>query len=152
MSKPLLIAMVGLPRLGKSTVSNILSEELNAPIVCRDSIRLALHGKRYEALAEPFVKAISSIMIRSLFLRGAKIVICDETNYSRAARDSIRSDADWRTVFFKVDTDVHTCVDRAKNTNQEDLVSVIWEMHGRYEALKPDEVLVYNQDELRHVP
>jgi predicted kinase len=139
-SKPLLIAMVGLPRSGKSTLSTALGRSLGAPIVCRDSIRLALHGKRFEALAEPMVKAISQVMIRSLFLRGHETVICDETNYSRAARDFLKA-PDWDTVFYVVNTPPKVCKDRAILTEQPDLVDVIDEMSGRFEPLGDDEAL-----------
>lgn len=137
--KPVLIAMVGLPRSGKSTISKVLAREWgNAPIVNRDNIRLALHGQRYQALAEPFVKGISNVMIRSLFLSGSDYVIYDETNYSRAARDFIKS-PDWNTVFYVVETDPDVCVERAFKTNQPDLKEVIWEMYDRYEPLGYDE-------------
>src|SRR5581483_5422609 len=104
--------MVGLPRSGKSTIVRGLSKLHNAPIVRRDDIRLALHGQRYQALAEPFVKAISWVMIRALFLSGHNIVIFDETNFSRAARDAIKTNQ-WRTVFYEVDTPPEVCKQRA---------------------------------------
>lgn len=138
MDKPLLICMVGLPRSGKSTIVKRLSEKHHAPIVRRDDIRLALHGQRYASLAEPFVKAISIVMIRSLFLSGHKIVICDETNYSRAARDFNKSDK-WHTVFYEVPTPPDICKQRAIATGQPDLLSVIDEMSNRREQLGNDE-------------
>ncbi len=138
MSKPLLISMVGLPRSGKSTIVGQLAEVWRAPIVRRDDIRLALHGQRFIMLAEPFVKAISLVMIRSLFLSGHKTVICDETNYSRAARDYIKSD-EWNTIFHVVPTSAEVCIQRAVRTAQPDLIPVIEEMAGRYEPLQEDE-------------
>lgn len=132
--KPTLISMVGLPRSGKSTIVRQLSEQLSAPVVNRDAIRLALHGKRYESLAEPMVKAISLIMIRSLFGAGHKIVINDETNFSRAARDYSRDDKNWDTFFYWVRTDPKVCKQRAIDTDQPDLVPVIDDMHKRWES------------------
>lgn len=137
MSK-LLIAMVGLPRSGKSTIVRELMKKHSAPVVRRDDIRLALHGKRYEKLAEPFVKAISDVMIRSLFLSGHEVVICDETNYSRAARDFHKS-KDWKTVFYEVGTDPTVCKERAIKTGQADLIPVIDDMWKRREPLGEDE-------------
>lgn len=140
--KPTLIAMVGLPRSGKSTIVEALSKRVGAPIVRRDAIRLALHGQRFEPTAEPMVKAISLYMIRSLFLAGHEVVICDETNFSGAARNSLR-DASWDTVFYPVDTGVEECCRRAVATGQEDLIPVIQEMAARWESLNPsDEVFV----------
>lgn len=136
--KPTLIAMVGLPRSGKSTLCKMYSDLTGAPIVNRDNIRLALHGQRYTALAEPMVKAISNVMIRSLFLSGHELVLYDETNYSRAARDFIKSDL-WETRFWVVPTPPEICADRAVATNQHDLIPVIEEMYKRYQPLEEDE-------------
>jgi len=136
--KPTLIAMMGLPRSGKSTIVKDLSTQFHAPVVRRDDIRLAMHGQRYQVLAEPMVKAVSIIMIRSLFLSGHKFVICDETNYSRAARDFNKS-SDWRTVFYEVETEPDVCKERAVATGQSDLLPVIDEMYRRYEPLADDE-------------
>ena len=136
--KPLLICMLGLPRSGKTTIVRELMKKHQAPVVRRDDIRLALHGKRYEGKAEPFVKAISDVMIRSLFLSGHEVVICDETNYSRAARDYHKS-SDWDTVFYEVPTSPEVCKERALATEQPDLVPVIQQMWERREPLGPDE-------------
>lgn len=139
--KPQLIAMMGLPRSGKSTIVKYLMHELGAPVVRRDAIRLALHGQRFKAEAEPMVKAVSLYMIRSLFLAGHSVAICDETNYSRAARDSVKS-PEWDTVFYEVTTGPDTCIQRAETTDQFDLIPVINEMFKRYEPLGSDEVVV----------
>lgn len=133
-----LIAMMGLPRSGKSTVCMNLSKALGAPIVQRDAIRLAIHGKRFEAKAEPMVKAVSHYMIHALFLAGHDTVICDETNISRAARNALRSD-NWSTVFYEVSAPVEECLRRAIMTGQDDLLSVITSMNMRYEPLEADE-------------
>ncbi len=139
--KPTLISMVGLPRSGKSTITKKLSADLSAPVVNRDSIRLALHGKRYEALAEPMVKAISLVMIRSLFGAGHQIVINDETNFSRAARDYCRDNDKWDTCFYWVNTSAAICKERAIETNQADLCPVIDDMQKRWETFLPKDVM-----------
>jgi predicted kinase len=139
--KPTLISMVGLPRSGKSTICKTLSKELSAPIVNRDAIRLALHGKRYEALAEPMIKAISLVMIRSLFGAGHMIVLNDETNFSRAARDYNRDDTRWDTCFYWVKTSAAVCKERAIATGQPDLCPVIDDMQSRWETFTPKDVM-----------
>lgn len=136
---PRLICTMGLPRSGKSTLTRALRTRYNAPVVNRDAIRLALHGQRYQALAEPMVKAISQVMIRALFLSGHDTVLCDETNFSRVARDFLKSD-DWTTEFCEVTTSAEVCKARAVATGQPDLLPVIDNMAARYEALGPDEV------------
>jgi tRNA uridine 5-carbamoylmethylation protein Kti12 len=138
MSKPLLICMMGLPRSGKTTIVKALMKKHSAPVVRRDDIRLALHNQRYQSKAEPFVKAISDVMIRSLFLSGHDTVICDETNYSRAARDYHKS-PDWKTVFYEIGTSPEVCKERAIATGQPDLIPVIDAMYARREPLGEDE-------------
>lgn len=133
--KPLLIATVGLPRSGKSTMMTKLAKELGAPIVCKDSIRLAMHGKRYEGLAEDWIRAFAKTMIRALFLRGHRVVIADETHYSKAARNHIK-DPLWQIQWFPVQTPADICCERAINTDQKDLIPIINEMNSRYEPLE----------------
>lgn len=137
----LLIAMVGLPRSGKSTIVKKLAATLGCPIVRRDAIRLALHGERFQIEAEPMVKAMSVYMIRSLFLAGHTTVICDETNFSRAARDAVTS-KDWNTEFYYVGTTRAVCKERAVATGQPDLVQVIEDMANRWEPFSGDEVWI----------
>lgn len=139
--KPILIATVGLPRSGKSTILTKLAEFHGAPIVCRDTIRLALHGNRYISAAEDFVKAISKVMIKALFLRGHQTVLCDETNYSRFAREQLK-DPMWEVQWLPVLTGAEVCKERALATNQPDLLSVIDMMSARYEPLDPSTEIV----------
>lgn len=131
---------MGLPRSGKSTHAKLLSKILEAPIVRKDAIRLAMHGTAYSSLAEPLVRAISLIMVRSLFLSGHKTVIADETHYSRAARDFMRDgDKEWDTKFHYINTPPSVCMERAIKTDQAYLIPVIEEMVKRYEPLGDDE-------------
>jgi predicted kinase len=132
--KPLLIATVGLPRSGKSTILKKLAADLHAPIVKKDDIRLALHGQRYVPCAEDFVRAIAKVMIRSLFLSGSPIVIADETHYSRAARRHTE-DPDWETQYLEVPTPPEVCKERAIATGQPDLIPIIDGMWERFEPL-----------------
>jgi tRNA uridine 5-carbamoylmethylation protein Kti12 len=133
-----LIAMVGLPRSGKSTISRDLSKKLGAPIVSRDCLRLAVHGQRYASAAEPLIKTLDVYMIRALFLAGHNLVIVDETNFSEAAREHLK-DPSWDTLFYPVMTDVEICLERAKLTNQEDLIPIINQMNARWEPIDLDE-------------
>lgn len=141
---PLLIASVGLPRSGKSTILKDLSRKLGAPIVNRDAIRLALHAHVYIPEAEPMTRAIYKIMIAALFEAGHETVLADETHYSRAARDFVR-DGPWDTEFLVVDTSPEICIARAHATNQPWLPPVIEEMVRRYEPLGSDEVEYANR-------
>jgi len=126
-----LIMMVGLPRSGKST----LARELKHPIVCPDSIRLALHGQPFIGLAEPFVWAIAKVMVRSLFLSGHEQVILDATNVTRERRDAWRS-RDWDRVFVEVTTPLAECLQR---TDDAGLTAAILRMYDEFEAVDPEE-------------
>lgn len=109
-AKPILIATVGLPRSGKTTWAR--NSRWLGPVVNPDSIRLALHGQRFCASAEPFVWAIAKIMVRSLFLAGHSMVILDATNTTRKRRDEWQSD-DWITYFKVLPTSKEECLLRA---------------------------------------
>jgi len=145
---PILIALHGLPRSGKSTIARMIQNDLlvndptTAPIVSRDAIREALHGQPYVGRAEPHTRAIYKTMIHALFLAGHEVVIADETHYSRAARDFV-SDGPWETYWYPVPTPPEVCLERAKATNQLWLLDVIPEMVKRHEPLQPDEELWY---------
>ena len=129
-----LICMMGLPRSGKTTIARALGY----PIVNRDSIRLALHGKRFQKEAEPMVKAIAIVMVRALFRAGHTTVIVDETNTTRARRD-FWCDKAWTTEFLHVPTPPEECRLRAKQCGQEDLMPIIDSMWAQQEALQTDE-------------
>lgn len=145
--KPTLLSLLGLPRSGKSTITARLRRELGVPVVNADSIRLALHGQRYEALAETFVFAIREVMVRSLFNAGHDLVLYDETNFSRATRDRMKS-KNWENVYLVVDTPADICKERAIATDQPDLLPVIDAMAARYEPLGEDERRVTESEAL----
>src|SRR3990172_6127427 len=117
MSDWILIAMVGLPRSGKSTWSRAQSW----PIVNPDAIRLAIHGERFNAQAEPFVWLVCKTMVRALFLAGHNVVILDATNTTRKRRDDLRS-AEWETYFKVIDTPPEVCLDRAASENDSEII------------------------------
>lgn len=146
MDKPVLLAMFGLPRSGKTTICKRLMRELGAPVVNQDSVRLALHGHRYLGKAEPLVKAVTNIFIDTLFLTGHPLVICDETNYSRAKRDTLKNPR-WDTYFYEVPTTPEVCIERAIATEQPDLIPVIEEMWKRREDIGDDEKAITNLDQ-----
>jgi tRNA uridine 5-carbamoylmethylation protein Kti12 len=138
-----LIAMMGLPRSGKSTIARSLSKALGAPIVSRDALRLAVHGQRYEGAAEPLIRALDIYMVRALFGAGHETVIVDETNYSPEARAHLE-DPNWEIQWYPVLTHPDLCKERAKATNQPDLLPVIDEMFTRYVKLPKGARLYYN--------
>lgn len=135
----LLICMTGLPRSGKSTVAYVLACVRNAPIVNRDSIRLALYGERFLKPAELMVRVIAKVMVEALFRVGHTTVIVDETNMKRSTRDYWR-EGDWTTQFLAVRTSFSECIRRANVTKDEAIRPVIMRMNDYAEALAEDEV------------
>jgi len=119
----ILISTVGLPRCGKST----WTKNQGCPVVNPDSIRLALHGQRYIAQAEGIVWATAQLMVKALFLAG------HNTSYAR--RTEWRNPL-WKNVYVGFDTPLEVCLQRALDTNQEDLVPVINAMHAEFDSVE----------------
>lgn len=125
MKKKKLILTVGLPRSGKST----WAKRQGLPIVNRDSIRLALHGKPFLREAEDMVTVIETLMVKSLFLAGHDTIIIDATHLKWAHRNK------WRELFpdldieYKAfDTPKTVCIKRAIKDDREDLIPIIEKM------------------------
>lgn len=136
----LLICMMGLPRSGKSTLAQMLSEKCGIPMVNRDAVRLALHGQRFAQLAEPMVAAISGIMVNALFVAGHSTVIVDETNVRRASRDFwAKLHKGGAIEFWHVDTPKEVCLERARSLNDAHIQPVIERMALEFEPLQDDE-------------
>ena len=120
--------MVGLPRSGKSTVA----KSLGYPIVEVDAIRQAIHGTMWKDEVEPLVWGFANTMVRTLFLTGYDDVILDATNHTKERRQ-IWESPDWVVKYVLVDTDMETCVKRARQTDQEYLIPVIKRMAVQWE-------------------
>ena len=136
-----LILTVGLPRSGKSTWAKEYSKEHWCPIVNRDFVRLALHGKRFLPEAEEMVHAITKIMVKALFNAGHDTIIIDETNITKARRDAWRLSDNINLQFKVFDVDIELLKYRALETNQKDLVEVINKMAKKFEPLTIEEKL-----------
>ena len=116
-----LIATIGLPRSGKST----WAREQGHPIVNQDAIRLALHGKPFIGLAEPFVRAIAHCMVRALFEAGHETVILDATNVTEKRRFEWVTD-EWQTEWHVIETPKSVCLERAIGARREDLIGTAY--------------------------
>jgi predicted kinase len=133
-----LICMMGLPRSGKTTIAKQLSLHFNAPVVNPDAIRLGLHGQAFDPKFESEVWHIAHVMVKAFFEYGYETVILDATNTNKKARSEWLSDT-WATLFYFVDTDASTCLQRASDTGQEYLVDVINRMNSKFQLLDPEE-------------
>jgi len=124
----ILILTMGLPRSGKST----WALSTGYPIVNRDAIRIALHGQAFILQAEAMVTAIEEYMVRSLFQAGHKTVIVDATHLKEKYRKRWEY-GPWEIRIEKFDTSVEECIQRAKDSNREDLIPIIEKMAGDIE-------------------
>ena len=119
----ILILTVGLPRSGKST----WARKQKCPIVNRDAIRLALHGKPYIQEAESIITSIEEYMVKSLFLAGHDKVIVDSTNLKEKYRQRWEY-GPWDIEYKIFDADKNICIERAKADKRDDLIPVIERM------------------------
>jgi predicted kinase len=129
-----LIMPIGLPRSGKTT----WARQNGNPIVSPDEIRLALHGQRFAAEAEPFVWAIAQVMVKALFAAGHDYVILDATNITRKRREVWRSEL-WRREFVVAGATKEQCIERAMKLGDSEIIPVIERMAAEYEPLSPEE-------------
>lgn len=128
MNKGKIICLVGLARSGKSSYCKQMRyNELESPthiqpkvVVNSDEVRLAIHGQRYNRLAEPVVHSTTVIMARTFFNMGY-LVYLDETNSTvNSIKQWLEIDSDLEFVYF--DTSVEECERRARCSGQADLV------------------------------
>lgn len=138
------IAMMGLPRSGKTTLAREISRQTGYPIVSPDAVRLVIHGHRYYAPCEDLVWAHVKVMICALMSAGHHTVILDATHTTLSSRDSVRrwgrdSDTSFRVLFCPTVTPQHTCVQRAKDTGMPDLIPVIATMADNFQPLQSHE-------------
>ncbi len=130
MNELILILTIGLPRSGKST----WAKKQGYPIVNPDSIRLALHGLRFESLAEPMVWAIAKIMVRALFLAGHDTVIVDATNNTKKRRE-FWEDKNWNIEHEEIKTPIEECIRRANLAGDAEIIPIIQKMHEEKEPV-----------------
>lgn len=134
-----LLITVGLPRAGKSTWAIKQWKAHGIPIVEPDAIRLALHGRKFMKEAELHVWAITRTMVEALFLAGHDTVILSATLIQRVHRDVWKSDK-WIREWILFDAPLETCIERARLSEQEDLVPIIERMAARFEPIQRDEI------------
>lgn len=137
---------VGLPRSGKST----WADKQGIPIVCPDDIRLASHGRAYIPDFEPFVWAITKVMVKALLARHDTVIL-DATNMTVKRRKQWVDDS-WDIVFVRFPVSADECIDRAIKDKRYDLIEVIRGMNETYEFISAYErftcsVVTAGQDE-----
>jgi predicted kinase len=122
-----LFFMVGLPRSGKSTIAkgwrSSGTKMFPRVVVNKDNIRLAIHGKRWDAEFEPQVHLTGYHMVKSLLIGGYDVML-DETNCQlHYLKDLIALDNNAKYIL--VNTPSYVCKQRAVVDGQEDLHPII---------------------------
>lgn len=137
----LLQLTIGLPYAGKSFhLWGDGALDPLVPVVSPDSIRLALHGQRFQIEAEPTVWAMVGVFIRSLFLAGHQTVIVDATHNTAKRREVYLAVLD--TLPFTVDleyiiflTPAQVCALRARAVGDTHILSHIARMDTNHEPV-----------------
>lgn len=149
---------IGLPRSGKSTLAkkwlrgevdianNGFTDEFqssveinrinnfNRVVVSPDAFRLAL-GHRYNWYVEPVVFAHVQVAIRALIQDYD--VLVDDTHTTPESISRIL-EVDHNATYVYIDTPCQTCIDRAEECGQADLIPVIKRMDAQIAMLNYD--------------
>lgn len=133
-AKPILILTVGLPYSGKTRWARLQGH----PIVCPDSIRVAMHGQRFASAAEPFVWVFAHMMVRALFLAGHDTVILDACNNTAKRRHEWKS-ASYQRQYHVLDVPFDLCHERALAAGDYDVMESITRMASAHESIQPHE-------------
>lgn len=130
-----LIVMVGLPLSGKTTIVNAEYLPKGYAVVCPDLVRVAIHGQRFIASAEPFVWATVYAMVDSLLAAGCKVVV-DGCHTTKKRREPwVKRNA----VFREVKTSHQECLYRAERKFDPEIMPTIDRMADQFEPLDSDE-------------
>lgn len=142
--------MVGLPRSGKSTISEKMKEENEGSMIfSADKIRLLLYGQRFYREGEAMMWAFHDLMFKLLVEQGIDIIV-DETNTMAERRQQyikLAKANGYSVTCVWVTADAETCKRRAIITGQDDVVHVIDRMQSKFqepvEAEGFDEIIKY---------
>lgn len=114
---------VGLPRSGKTTLCQKLKTE-GFVIVNPDSFRIAIHGQRFIAEAEPFVWAAVYAAVDGLRIAGHDVVV-DGTHITEKRREPWKKRG---AIFLPIGTTKEVCIERATALNDAEIILVIERM------------------------
>ena len=124
---------VGLARSGKSTYcSKWAKQKPMRAIICPDDFRAVIHeGIPFINSAEKIIWCHAQYAAQSLLHRGFDVII-DATLTTDYQRDEIRK---WHPIVKPVviHTPMKECLKRALENNQEELISIIKMMCGRWD-------------------
>lgn len=132
---PELVAMVGFPYSGKTTICDKILAPSEYVIVSPDCFRMAMHRKRYLAEAEPFIWASVGLAVDALRIAGHRVVV-DACNCTRKRREQWSARG---ARFLVVDTPREVCVGRAKAANDYEILKAIDRMADAFEPLADHE-------------
>lgn len=137
MDKGRLYFLVGIARSGKSTISNdwvnrkidiknnqIIFPTIPSPpriVVCSDQIRLALHGQPFAQEAESMVHTIKMLNVRTYINAGYDVLVDGTHTNLGSIKELLYIDSS--AQYLLIDTPINICMQRAKDSGQEYLIS-----------------------------
>jgi len=132
---PRLFFSVGPARCGKSTYARRWEEGFEMPEVLghrvrwsQDSLRIGLHGRRYNKHLEPLVHGLKPAILKAHLDMGHVVFVDGTHTTARSIKQLLEVDVNAVPVLFDVPAEI--CIARAHATGQPDLVPVI-ERHCR---------------------
>lgn len=130
---------IGLPRGGKSTFCRTWLNEFDDDkpsrkrvVLSGDDFRYAVYDQRFSSVGEELVRGCLITAARALYRAGYH-VMADETNTTPYhIRQLLSIDANATAILFS--TDIETCIERAIDCNQQDLIEPIKRMYSNLQS------------------
>lgn len=130
---------IGLPRGGKSTFCRVWLNEFDDDkpsrkrvVLSGDDFRYAVYDQRFSPVGEELVRGCLITAARALYRAGYHVMI-DETNTTPYhIRQILNIDENAVAILFYTDTE--TCIERAIDCNQQDLIEPIKRMNNNLQS------------------
>jgi predicted kinase len=136
--------LLGSTHSGKSTFCKTWLKEsdpdgLHRVVVNADTIRLAIHGNRYNHYSEPLVFSAQYLMLKTHYLYGYHICFDETSTTDTSIKRILEIDPNATPIVFNTPPEI--CWQRAQANNQLDMYQVIQRHHRQLRKLL-DEGLV----------
>lgn len=136
-----IIAMIGLPLSGKTTIARKACSHASRTILHLDTIRKAVHRGTMlrDKKSEEKTREAVEWIVQALDLSGNRTLIIDDYNLTRWHRDFVRS-LGKEVAFYNCATSVEKCCERARLADDPGLQLLINEMAESWEPFSSEEL------------